>query len=142
MSGGPETGRPVPQGDYLAARRYGGLIYTAGMTPRENGRMMSYGPIRSGQLEDQKEAVRLSCQNALRAVEDALQPGEKIAALLSMTVYVAAEAGFTDHSKVADFASNYLRARLGERGACSRCAVGVASLPGNAPVEIQLIAAV
>lgn len=50
--------------------------------------------------------------------------------------------GFTKHSALADFASALLEARLGARGIGSRAAVGVASLPGNAPVEIQLIAAV
>jgi enamine deaminase RidA (YjgF/YER057c/UK114 family) len=136
MSGGPS-----PQGDYVAAKRHGGLIYTAGMTPRESGRMMFEGPVHSGAIEAHREAVRLACANALRAAEDRLEVGEEIAAVLTMTVYVWAEEGFGAHSKVADFASAYLRERLGDRGICSRCAIGVAGLPGNAPVEIQLVAA-
>lgn len=134
--------QPVPQGDYVAARRHGGLIYTAGMTPREDGRMMYHGPVRTGEVEAQREAVILACANALRAAEATLSGQEEIAAILTLTVYVAAEAGFTEHSRVADFASAFLRERMGARGICSRCAVGVASLPGNAPVEIQLVAAV
>lgn len=141
MSRAREGADPVPQGDYVAARRHGDMIYTAGMTPRDNGRMMYSGPVRAGRIEDQREAARLACANALRAAEGRLSHGEEIAAVLSMTVYVAAEQGFGEHSKVADFASAYLRDRLGDRGVCSRCAVGVASLPGNAPVEIQLVAA-
>jgi enamine deaminase RidA (YjgF/YER057c/UK114 family) len=142
MSGGVHSGSPVPQGDYVAARRHGSLIYTAGMTPRDEGRLMYSGPVQNGQVENQREAVRLACRNALRAVEDTLQTGESIAAVVTMTVYVAAEIGFSEHSKVADVASAFLREQLGERGICSRSAVGVASLPGNAPVEIQLVAAV
>lgn len=133
---------PVPQGDYVAARRHAGLIVTAGMTPRRDGRMCHHGPVRTEGIAAQREAVILACANALRAVEDTLKPGEEIAAILTMTVYVAAEGGFTQHSKVADFASAYLVDRLGDRGVCSRSAVGVASLPGDAPVEIQLVAAV
>ncbi|TCS59613.1 enamine deaminase RidA (YjgF/YER057c/UK114 family) [Primorskyibacter sedentarius] len=134
--------QPIPQGDYVAAKRHGGLIYTAGMTPRENGRMIMTGPVRSGQIETLQEAVTLACANALTAAEAMLVPGETLATILTMTVFVAAEDGFSEHSKVADIASAYLRKRLGSRGICSRAAVGVASLPGNAPVEIQLVAAV
>ena len=49
---------------------------------------------------------------------------------------------FQAHSSVADYASEYLFERMGNAGIASRAAIGVASLPGNAPVEIQLIAAV
>lgn len=142
MSGEGETGQPIPQGDYVAAARHGGMIYTAGMTPRENGVMITEGPVRSADIDSFRDAVVLACANALRAAEATLRDGEQIAAILSMTVYIAAEPGFTLHSKLADHASGWLRERLGDRGICSRCAVGVASLPGNAPVEIQLVAAV
>ncbi len=134
--------QPIPQGDYIAAKRYGGLIYTAGMTPRDNGKMQFFGPVEPGRVGEQREAVILACANALRAAEATLEEGETLAAVLTMTVYVAAADGFTEHSKVADFASAYLREQLGARGICSRCAIGVGSLPGNAPVEIQLVAAV
>lgn len=133
---------PVPQGDYVAARRHGALIVTAGMTPRLEGKLLYQGPVRAGQIAEQREAVELACANALRAAEAKLAPGETIGAVLTMTAYIAAEAGFAEHSKIADFASAYLRAHLGERGICSRTAVGVATLPGNAPVEIQLIVAI
>lgn len=142
MTEGTKAPNPVPQGDYIPAKRHGGLIYTAGMTPRENGRLIAQGPIRVGEVEAHRTAVRLACANALRAAENTLGPDETLSAVLTMTVYIAAEAGFTDHSKVADLASAYLREHLGERGICSRCALGVASLPGNAPVEIQIVAAV
>ena len=142
MNTGQGAHSPIPQGNYVSARRHGGLVYTAGMTPRENGRMMFHGPFGPGRLHDRREAVLLACGNALRAVEDVLYEGEEIAALLSMTVYVVAGHGVNEHSRIADIASDYLQQRLGERGICSRWALGVASLPDNAPVEIQLIAAV
>lgn len=142
MSRMEDGAMPVPQGDYVPASRHGGLIYTAGMTPRQSGRMKFDGPVRTGQIDVQREAVRLACANALLAIENKLRGNEEIAAMLTMTVYVAAEDGFSEHSKIADFASAFLRERLGDRGICSRCAIGVANLPGNAPVEIQLVAAV
>lgn len=143
MSAAPGQGNPLPQGDYVAATRHGSLIFTAGMTPRENGRLMFSGPVRRDQpLETWREAVVLACSNALRAARATLAPGEDLAAVLSLTVYVAAEAGFAAHSALADFASQFLKEQLGASGIGSRCAVGVATLPGNAPVEIQMVAAV
>lgn len=140
MSG---PGEPLqPQGDYVLARRHGGMIFSAGMTPRRNGEMQAQGPVRAANLESFRAAAELACANALKAIEAALSPGESLVAVLSMTVYVAAEPGFDAHSRIADFASAHLRAKLGARGACARVAVGVASLPGNAPLEIQLVAAV
>lgn len=140
MSAHPQ---PVPQGDYIPARRHGALIFTSGMTPRRDGVLLHHGPVRAdAPVEDHRDAVRLACGNALAAARAMLAPGESLAAILGLTVYVAAEPGFTAHSRIADLASAYLREELGDAGIGSRAAVGVASLPGNAPVEIQLVAAV
>lgn len=143
MIAAPAHGVPVPQGDYVPARRSGKLIVTAGMTPRIDGRLACQGPVRSdAPVEDHRASVVLACSNALSAAQSLLQPGEELDAILSMTVYIAAESGFTAHSRLADHASAFLRQELGDVGICSRAAVGVASLPGGAPVEIQLMAAV
>lgn len=143
MTPAPVHGAPVPQGDYVPARRSGKLIVTAGMTPRRDGQLMFLGPVRSdAAVEDHHEAVVLACSNALAAARNMLAPGEELDAILSMTVYVAAEPGFAAHSRLADAASAFLRQELGEAGVSSRAAVGVATLPGGAPVEIQLMAAV
>ncbi|WP_299842829.1 RidA family protein [uncultured Paracoccus sp.] len=134
---------PVPQGDYLPARRHRDLIFTSGMTPREAGVLTHHGPIRaSDPLEDHADAVRLACRNALTAARATLAEGEAISAILSLTVYLVTEPGFTAHSRLADIASADLRAELGEAGIGSRAAVGVATLPGNAAIEIALVAAV
>lgn len=137
------TRGPVPQGRYIAARRHGDLVFTAGMTPRRDGVLIATGPVTvSAPLETHREAVALACANALAAARGALSAGEEISAILSLTVYVAAESGFTAHSAVADFASHHLYEQMGESGIGARAAVGVATLPGNAPVEVQIIAAV
>lgn len=133
---------PVPQGNYLPARRHGGLILTAGMTPRRDGVLQAKGRIgRDDDLAPLAPAVRLAAGNALAAARSLCAPGERLI-LLSMTVYVLAEAGFTRHAALADHASAYLAEELGADAACARATVGVASLPGEAPVEIQLTAAV
>ena len=139
----PPHGVPVPQGNYVPARRSGKLIVTAGMTPRIDGRLVYFGPIRNdAAVEGYREAVVLACSNALTAAQNLLQTGEELDAILAMTVFIAAEPEFTDHSRLANFASAFLLQELGQAGVCTRAAVGVASLPGGAPVEIQIMAAV
>lgn len=138
-----KTANPIPQGNYAPATRFGELIYTAGMTPRNNGVLMKEGKIRlDDQLEDYREAVRQAAANALTAAKNKMEEGEHIVQILSITVYVNAEDGFTRQSKIADLASDYFCEELGEAGVGSRAAVGVASLPGNAPVEISLVVGV
>lgn len=138
-----ENRNPVPQGKYVPASRFGSLIFTAGMTPRNNGVLVQTGQVSGKEpIEFYKEAVRQSVANALTAAENTLSEQEQLAQILSLTVYINAETGFEAHSSIADIASEYLFERLGEAGIGSRAAVGVSSLPGGAPVEIQLIAAV
>lgn len=133
--------QPVSQGDYIPARRFAGVIHTSGMTPRRGGVLQMQGPVRQDvPVEEYRAAVELACTNALSAARGVLAEGERLAGVLSMTVYVAAEPGFEVHSRLADFASALLRREMGDAGIGARAAVGVANLPGNAPVEIQIVA--
>lgn len=138
-----EKNNPIPQGKYVPASRFENLIYTAGMTPRKNGVLIQKGKVSSNLPADTyKEAVRQSAANALTAAGGLLADREDFEQIVSLTVYLNSEDTFEAHSTLADFASDYLYEQLGSKGIGSRAAVGVASLPGNAPVEIQLIAAV
>ena len=134
---------PIPQGMYVPANRFENMIFTAGMTPRDNGVLIKTGKIAiSDPIEDYRECVRQAAKNALTAARNKLEEGEHIARILLITVYVNAEEGYTTQAKIADHASEYFCEELGEAGIGSRAAVGVASLPGNAPVEISIICAV
>ena len=105
---------PIPQGKYVPATRFGDLIFTAGMTPRKNGVLIQTGKVSASEpLDSYKDAVRQAADNALTAARNQLTDGEAIARVLSMTVYVNAEDGFTAHAKVADFASDFLNEELG-----------------------------
>ena len=137
------TKNPIPQGHYRPAARYGNLVCTAGMTPRKDGVLLFAGKVRKDEpIETYREAVEQAAKNALAAAQNALQEGERIAQILSLTVYVNAEEGFTAHAKIGDLASDWLFAQLAEAAIGARAAVGVASLPGDAPVEVQFMAAV
>ena len=133
---------PIPQGNYVPANRFENVIFTAGMTPRENGVLLMTGKVGMDEpVETYRDAVRQAAKNALIAAENKLEQGEYIARVLSITVFVNAPEGYTKHPKIADFASEYVCQQLGQAGIGSRAAVGVASLPGDAPVEISIIAA-
>ena len=133
---------PIPQGRYRPAVRYGNLIFTAGMTPRKDGVLLMTGKLSPDRPVDAyREAVVQAVSNALTAAQNTLQPGERIVRILSLTVYLNVGPDYTAHPKVADLASDWLVEQLGEAGIGARAAVGGASLPGDAPVEIQLTAA-
>lgn len=132
--------QPVPQGNYLPAVRHADLIYTSGMTPRKAGILVYSGKIRvSVPLEHHRDAVCLATSNALVAAHSCLKEDEKISVILQLNIFLNTEPDFTAHSKIADFASEYLIEQLGPGCIGSRAAIGVASLPSNAPVEVTLI---
>lgn len=135
-----ELNKPVPQGNYKPASRFKNIISTAGMTPRKNGELIQSGRIlHTESIESYREAILQAIDNAYSAAMALVSDDEVVKQVLSMTVYVNADDDFTSHSKVADIGSDYLFNNLGEAGIGSRAAIGVKSLPGNAPVEIQLV---
>jgi enamine deaminase RidA (YjgF/YER057c/UK114 family) len=132
-----------PQGAYVAAVVHGGLVWTAGMTPRRDGRLVVRGVVgRDVDVVTAREAAGLAAGNTLAAVAEVVGDLSAVVRCLKMTVYIAAVEGFTDHAAVADGASAVLRERLGDRGSVARSAIGVATLPSGAPVEVELVAVV
>ncbi|WP_170574136.1 RidA family protein [Ruegeria atlantica] len=134
---------PSPQGFYNPAARHGDIVFTSGMTPRQDGKLLFSGAIKLNDTPDQhREAVRLAAQNALMAARSALTKGEKLGVILQLQVFLNCEPGFAAHPQVANFASEYLAEELGAASIGSRAAIGVSSLPSNATVEITLTAAI
>jgi hypothetical protein len=120
----------------------GGLILTAGMTPRVAGVVVHPGQVGAQvSLADAQAAAAIAAENALSAALASLSEGQQLDRVLRMTVYINAAPGFELHTAVADGASARLREFLGERGDASRAAVGVTSLPGGACVELELTCA-
>ena len=134
---------PIPQGNYRPAVRFGSLVFTAGMTPRKNGVLLQSGKVTPDQPPAAfREAARQAACNALTAAQNCLEEGESILQILSLTVYVNASPDYTTHAKIGDLVSDYLLEQLGQAGIGPRAAIGMATLPGNAPLEVQLTAAV
>lgn len=140
--GGALPPPPVPAGGYRPAVAAHGVVLSAGMIPRVDGRLTV-----SGRVGDQvdvptaREAAWVSARNALAAVSAAAGGLEQIASVLQLRVFVRCTADFIDVSAVAEGASDALVEALGEvRGRGVRTAVGVLSLPGGSPVEVELSA--
>lgn len=134
---------PTPQGDYVPAVAHGGLVVTAGMTPRVDGRLTTTGLV--GQDLDvptARAAAGIAARNALAAVAWAAGGLDRVERCLRMSVFVACADGFTELSAVADGATAAIAEHLGHRRLPARTAIGVRALPSGAPVEVELTAAV
>jgi len=115
------------------------LVLTAGMTPRVDGVLRHVGRVGAEvSLADARTAAGIAAGNAVAAAAAEAGGIDAIARALRLTVFVRAVEDFTDHPKVADAASDRLVELLGDRGVVARSAVGVASLPGGACVEVEL----
>ena len=131
----------IPNGNYKLASRDGEKVYTSGITPKINGQLVKTGKLdNQTELSEYESVTQQAIKNAIKVIEQEISDREKIDRIIMMTVYVNASEDFEFHSKIADFASDYLFEQFGETIIGSRAAVGVSSLPGNAPLEISLIA--
>ncbi|HEY6633069.1 MAG TPA: RidA family protein [Rhizobiaceae bacterium] len=130
----------APAANYVPSVRSGNLLFTAGQLPLKEGKLQASGLLgRDLDTAAGAEAARLCAINVLAQVKAALGDLEKIARTVKITVFVASAPDFTEQHLVANGASDFLAAALGERGKHARSAVGMASLPLNAAVEVEAI---
>jgi enamine deaminase RidA (YjgF/YER057c/UK114 family) len=134
---------PAPLAAYVPAVRFEDLVYTAGQLPLVNGTLQAVGKVGAEvSVEDAAECARIAALNGLAAVADLTGDLDVIRRVVKVVVYVAGASGFTEQPLVANGASGLLKEILGEAGRHARSAVGVASLPLDAPVEVELVVAV
>lgn len=135
----PAVAQPV--GAYVPAVRVGDQVVTSGQLPMRDGQLISSGKIPGDvSVEQGQEAARVAVLNALAAAASVVGGGlESIIRIVRVNVFVNSADGFTDQPKVANGASDLLVEILGENGRHTRAAVGVAELPLNASVELDLI---
>ncbi len=133
---------PAPVAAYVPAVRSGSHIYTSGQLPFAAGELLHTGLV--GAEVDVSDAVACARQcalNALAAVAAAADGLENVR-IIKVVGFVASADGFTAQPQVINGASELIGDVLGENGVHARSAVGVAQLPLNAPVEVEVIAEV
>jgi enamine deaminase RidA (YjgF/YER057c/UK114 family) len=129
-----------PAGSYVPATRAGTLLFTAGQLPLKDGQLLYTGKVGADvSVEEAKEAARLCVLNALAAVKAEVGTLENARSIAKVTGFVASAAGFNAQPEVMNGASDLLIRLFGEKGLHARTAVGVAELPLDAPVEVELI---
>ena len=130
-------------GHYVPVVRHGDEVWVSGQIPRVGDTVMVTGRAGAGvSLEEARRAARIDAMRALALLRRSLGSLDAIGAVLRITVFVQCSDDFTQQSEVADGASDVLHAVLGAAGVHTRTSVGVAQLPKNATVEVDLVAAV
>ncbi|RRQ27923.1 RidA family protein [Rhodococcus sp. Eu-32] len=128
-----------PLAAYIPAVQTGSLVYTSGQLPMVAGELTATGKVGADvSAEDAAEAARVCALNALAAI-DALVGVDAIKRVVKVVGFVASAPGFTGQPGVVNGSSNVIGEIFGDAGKHARSAVGVAELPLNAPVEVELI---
>ena len=133
---------PAAIAAYVPCVVRGDLAFVSGQVPMRDGSLMHAGHLGDQvTVEDGAEAAAQTALQALSALREAAHGFERVERLLQVRVFVASTPDFVDHPKVANGASDMLLQILGEEGRHARAAIGVASLPLGACVELTLTAA-
>ena len=134
----PEVAKPLAS--YVPAVRSGQHVYTAGQLPLREGELITTGKVGGEVTEEQAlECARQCGLNALAAVRAETGELSAIKRIVKVVVFVASTPDFTGQPAIANGASDLFGEVFGEAGRHARSAVGVAALPRDAPVEVELV---
>ncbi len=129
----------APLAAYVPAVRAGNVVYTSGQLPLIGGELTHAGKVGAEVSPEEANAAARTCAlNALAAIH-ALVGIDSVSRVVKVVGFVASAAGFNGQPRVVNGASEFLGAVFGEAGSHARSAVGVAELPLDAPVEVELI---
>jgi enamine deaminase RidA (YjgF/YER057c/UK114 family) len=144
----PEVAAPVAA--YVPAVISGNHVYTSGQLPFINGKLQATGKVSSGtegtsdeptvSPEDARDYAAVCAVNALAAVKSVIGDLDRITRIVKVVGFVSSDPSFTGQPGVINGASELLGKVLGDAGQHARSAVGVAVLPLDSPVEVELIA--
>jgi enamine deaminase RidA (YjgF/YER057c/UK114 family) len=134
----PESTKPLAA--YIPAVQSGNLVFTSGQLPMKDGALLETGKVGAEVSKERaKELAAVCALNALAAAKTVIDDLDKIVKVVKLVGYVASDPDFIEQPAVINGASELLGQILGERGSHARTAIGVAVLPLNAPVEIELV---
>ena len=137
----PEVAKPVAA--YVPAVRSGDHVYTSGQLPFVKGTLLATGKVGAEiSVEEAAELAAVCALNAVAALKSQIGDLDRLVRIVKVVGFVASATDFYGQPSVINGASNLLGEIFGEAGVHARSAVGVAVLPMNAPVEVELIAEV
>jgi enamine deaminase RidA (YjgF/YER057c/UK114 family) len=132
-----------PLAAYVPAVKTGRYVYTAGQLPMVDGELTITGKVGAEvDVPDAAAAARICALNAIAAAASVAGGLAGIRRIVKVTGFVASAPDFTDQALVINGASELLIELFGDAGRHARSAVGMAVLPRNTPVEVELIAEV
>jgi len=130
----------APVAAYVPAVVTGQYVYTAGQLPFVDGALPVTGKVGGGvDAETATTEARVAALNALAAVQSVAGSLDRVARVVKVTVFVASDPSFAGQPAVANGASTLVGEVFGDAGVHARSAVGVAVLPLDAPVEVELV---
>ncbi|HEX6577087.1 MAG TPA: RidA family protein [Jiangellaceae bacterium] len=130
----------APAAAYVPAVRTGSYVYTAGQLPMRDGELMRTGKVGAEVgVDEANECARQCALNALAAVRSQVGDLSAVTRVVKVVGFVASAPGFTAQPQVVNGASELLGQVFGDSGQHARSAVGVAVLPLDAPVEVEMI---
>ena len=127
-----------PQHPLLHARRVGNQVFVSGQVPFRDGAVITGKVGRTIGMHAAQDAAKRCAASCLLAALTQARRNERVVGVIRMRVYVNCAPGFTDTTGVANGAGSFLIDFLGEQGKHARTAIGVAELPLNAAVEIEM----
>ncbi|MBQ8089666.1 MAG: RidA family protein [Pyramidobacter sp.] len=127
-----------PAAAYTPCVRANGFLFTAGQTPKINGVLQYKGKADELPIEEAQKAARMCAVNCLSII-DRNGGLDNVERIVKVTGFVNCGLDFAKQSQVVDGASKFLVDVFGDKGVHARSAVGVASLPGNAACEVEMI---
>ena len=137
----PQVAPPVAA--YVPAVRTGSYVYVSGQLPLVDGKLQATGKVGASVSVDEAAALaRICALNGLAAAASVAGGLDGITRIVKVTCFVASDPSFTGQAQVANGASEFFIEVLGEAGKHARSAVGMAVLPLDTPVEVELIAEV
>jgi enamine deaminase RidA (YjgF/YER057c/UK114 family) len=134
----PEVPRPVAS--YVPAVRSGNYVYTSGQLPMVAGELAASGKVGAEVSPERAKELAATCAiNALAAVKGEVGDLALVRRVVKVVGFVASAPDFTGQPGVVNGASDLLGAVFGDAGVHARSAVGVAVLPLDAPVEVEIV---
>ncbi|MCO5970062.1 RidA family protein [Actinoallomurus soli] len=131
----------APLASYVPTARTGNLVHTSGQLPIADGRLLATGKVGAEVTEEEAAALaRTAALNAIAALKAEVGELSRVRRIVKVVGFVASAPDFYGQPQVINGASDLLGEVFGDAGRHARSAVGVAVLPRNAPVEVELTA--